>query len=46
MDGHYRAGVISGVGHPRSDSVVQLVLRMVCFVQWMGHCHCTTGPSR
>ena len=30
MDGHYRTNVISGVGHPRSDSVVPLVLRMVC----------------
>ena len=31
MDGHYRTDVISSVGHPRSDSVVFLVLRMVCF---------------
>jgi hypothetical protein len=30
MDGHYRTDVIRGVGHPRSDSVVPLVLRMVC----------------
>ena len=30
MDGHYRTDVISGVGHPRSDSVMPLVLRMVC----------------
>jgi hypothetical protein len=30
MDGHYRTDVISGVGHPRSDLVVPLVLRMVC----------------
>jgi hypothetical protein len=31
MDGHYRMDVISGVGHPRSDLVVPLVLRTVCF---------------
>ena len=30
MDGHYRMDVISGVGHPRSNSVVPLVLHMVC----------------
>jgi hypothetical protein len=30
MDGHYRMDVISGVSHPRSYSVVPLVLRMVC----------------
>jgi hypothetical protein len=30
IDGHYRMNVISGVGHPRSDSVVLLVLCMVC----------------
>jgi hypothetical protein len=29
MDGHYRTDVISGVGYPRSDSVVSLVLRTV-----------------
>jgi hypothetical protein len=30
MDGHYRTNIISGVGHPRSDSVMPLVLRMIC----------------
>jgi hypothetical protein len=30
MDGHYRIDVVSGVGHPRSDSVVPLVLCTVC----------------
>jgi hypothetical protein len=30
IDGHYRTDVISSVGHPRSDSVVSLVLYMVC----------------
>jgi hypothetical protein len=30
MDGHYRTKVINGVGHPRSDSIVLLVLRTVC----------------
>jgi hypothetical protein len=30
MDGHYRMYVISGVGHLRSDSIVPLVLLMVC----------------
>ena len=29
MGGHYRMNVISGVGHPRLDLVVLLVLRMV-----------------
>jgi hypothetical protein len=26
MDGHYRIDIISGMGHPRSDSIVQLML--------------------
>jgi hypothetical protein len=30
MDGHYRTDFISGVGHSRSDSIVPLVVRMVC----------------
>ena len=30
VDGHYRIDVISGVAHPRSNSVVPLVLHMVC----------------
>ena len=30
IDGHYRTNFISGVGHPKSDLVVPLVLRMVC----------------
>jgi hypothetical protein len=29
MDGYYKTDVISGVGHPRSDSVVLLVLHSV-----------------
>jgi hypothetical protein len=32
IDGHYRMDVISGVGHPRSDLVVPLVLRTACCV--------------
>jgi hypothetical protein len=32
--GHYKMNVISGVGHPRSDSVVPLVLRMVASNDW------------
>jgi hypothetical protein len=31
MDGHYRTDIISSVGHPRSDSVVPLVLHTVCY---------------
>jgi hypothetical protein len=31
MKGHYRTDIISGVGHPRSDSVVLLVLCMVVY---------------
>jgi hypothetical protein len=31
MDGHYRMNVISSVGHLRSDSVVPLVLRTICY---------------
>ena len=30
MDGHYRTDIISGMSHPRSDSVMPLVLRTVC----------------
>jgi hypothetical protein len=44
MDGHNRTNIISGVGHPRSDSIVMLVLCTVA-VQWLGHRHCTTSPS-
>ena len=44
MDGHYRTNIISGVGHPRSDSVVLLVLYTVV-VQYLGHRYCATGPS-
>jgi hypothetical protein len=43
MDGHYRMDIISSVGHPRSDSIVPLVLYMVA-VQWLRHGHGTTGP--
>ena len=32
--GHYRTDVISGVGHPNSDSVVPLVLCMVVYNGW------------
>jgi hypothetical protein len=32
IDCHYTTDVISDVGHPRSDSVVPLVLCMVCYV--------------
>ena len=31
MGGHYRTYVISGVGHPRLDSVMPLVLWMVAY---------------
>ena len=44
MDGHYRTDIISSVGHPRSDSVVLLVL-CVIVVQWLGHWRYTTIPS-
>jgi hypothetical protein len=29
IDGHYRTDIINGVGHPRSDSVMLLVLRTI-----------------
>jgi hypothetical protein len=32
MDGHYKMDVINGVGYPRLDLVVLLVLRKVCCV--------------
>ena len=35
MDGHYRTDVISGVGNPRLDLVVPLVLCTVA-VQYLG----------
>ena len=31
MGGHYRTNIISGVGHPRSDLDVSLVLCMVTY---------------
>jgi hypothetical protein len=34
MDGHYRTDIISGVGHPRSDSVVPLMLFVVACNGW------------
>jgi hypothetical protein len=34
MDGHYRTNFISDVGHPRSDSVMLLVLCMVVCTGW------------
>ena len=34
IDGHYRTDVINGVGHPRSDSVVLLVLRTIVYNGW------------
>jgi hypothetical protein len=34
MGGHYRTNIISGVGHPRYDSVVPLVLCMVVCNGW------------
>jgi hypothetical protein len=43
MDGHCKMNIISGVGHPRLDSVMSLMLYMIA-VQWLGHRHCTTGP--
>jgi hypothetical protein len=30
MDGHYRTDVINGVGHPRLNPVMSLLLRTVC----------------
>jgi hypothetical protein len=34
MDGHYRMDIISGVGHPRSNSVVLLVLCTIVCNGW------------
>jgi hypothetical protein len=34
MVGHYRMNFISGVGHPRSDLVVSLVLRTIAYNDW------------
>jgi hypothetical protein len=31
MDNHFRTNVICGVGRPRSDSVMPLVLHTVCY---------------
>jgi hypothetical protein len=45
MDGHYRTDVISDVGHSGLNPIVPQVLHTVCFVQLLGHWHCTTGPS-
>jgi hypothetical protein len=42
MGSHYMIDIISGVGHPRSDLVVLLVLCTVV-MQWLGYQHCTTG---
>jgi hypothetical protein len=35
IDGHYRIDITSSVGHPRSDSVVLLVLCMVACNGWV-----------
>jgi hypothetical protein len=43
IDGHYRMDIISGVGYPKSDLIMSLVLCMIA-VQWLGHRNCTTGP--
>jgi hypothetical protein len=45
MDCHYRMNIISGVAYSRSDSLVLLVLCTIA-MQWLGHCHYTTGLSR
>jgi hypothetical protein len=34
MDSHYKMDIISGVGHPRSDSIVPLVLCKVACNGW------------
>jgi hypothetical protein len=34
LGGHYRKDIISGVGHPRSDSIMPLVLCMVVCNGW------------
>ena len=34
MDGHYKTNIISGVGYPRSDSVMSLVLCTVASNGW------------
>jgi hypothetical protein len=34
MDGHYRMDIISGMGHPRSDSVMPLMLYIVACNGW------------
>jgi hypothetical protein len=44
MDCHYRTGIISAMGYPKSDSVMLLVLCMVT-VQYLGHRYCTIGLS-
>jgi hypothetical protein len=35
IDGHYRMDIISSVSHPRSDSVVPLVLRTVFLFKFL-----------
>jgi hypothetical protein len=34
LGGYYRTNIISGVGHPRSNSVVPLVLCMIACNGW------------
>jgi hypothetical protein len=34
MGGHYRIDIISGVGHPRLDSVIPLVLYTIAYNGW------------
>jgi hypothetical protein len=34
MVGHYKTDIISGMGHPRSNSVVPLVLCTVAYNDW------------
>ena len=33
------------VGHSGLDPIVPLMLHTVCFVQWLGHWHCSTDLS-
>jgi hypothetical protein len=44
MDSYYKTNVISSVNHPRSNSIMLLVLYTVA-MQYPGHWYCTTSHS-
>jgi hypothetical protein len=44
MDGHNKTDIFNSMGHPRSNSVVSLVLCTIA-VQWLGHQYCITSHS-